>query len=282
MEHNTPRSWESDPEVVTVSTNNFFKVLEYFDDQGTLIYPKTRFDIQCNICLQKNLAIVNPDFDKRSRLTHECYAVLPRCGHAFGYKCIYDWLKQGMGIFNPKCPICRRIVFHRGQQPEIFKVFGDSGADELFLEILDMRKEIEVAQLQAIWDGADVPTTREERIQQYELQTVREVILQTAWQHLAGTSRNPAEQLAELDRNLLSFEESEGRTHENTRTNDIEIVHVMPFALETIERAQATLSELEDSQNMRMLLSDIDEDIQPLLDASDSDGENNDTGNGTV
>ncbi|KAI0149925.1 hypothetical protein F4776DRAFT_603854 [Hypoxylon sp. NC0597] len=275
MEHDTPQTWESDPDVVTVSTNSFFQVLEHFDDHGMLINPKTRFDIQCIICLQKNLAIVNPDFDKRSRRTHECYTVLPRCGHAFGYTCIYNWLKKDMNMFNPKCPICRRIVFHKGRQPEIFSVFGDSGANEQFLEILDIRKAIEVAQLETVWDGPDVPTTDAERLQQFELQTLREVILQTAWENIAGTSTNPAEQLAVLDRNLLLFDE-ESRGHGNTNTNSYEAMQAMPSDLENIEALQVP-SELEDNQNMELSLSDIDEEMLPYLDSSDLDSDGEDS-----
>ncbi|KAI2472514.1 hypothetical protein F4781DRAFT_382902 [Annulohypoxylon bovei var. microspora] len=94
--------------------------------------------LQCSICCDKNLALLNPRFDKRSRTTHESYAVLPNCGHAFGYVCLHNWVVSNE---NPTCPVCRKDVF-AGHQRRVLDVFGDSGVAEQHLEIQDIRKSL--------------------------------------------------------------------------------------------------------------------------------------------
>ncbi|KAJ2985156.1 hypothetical protein NUW58_g5687 [Xylaria curta] len=93
---------------VTVETNNFYRVQEYFDASGDLRNKETRFEIECQICLVKNLGIVNPRHEQPTLESHEDFIVLPRCGHAFGYRCIADWVyaSKRAGLF-PSCPTCR-------------------------------------------------------------------------------------------------------------------------------------------------------------------------------
>ncbi|KAI0837533.1 hypothetical protein F5Y06DRAFT_297390 [Hypoxylon sp. FL0890] len=148
MERDSLQTSDSDQQVTTVTTNNFPKVLEHFDKKGHLINPKTRFDIQCSICYEKNLALVNPTFDKRSRDTHESYAVLPLCGHAFGYTCLLSWLMQDR-IYNSRCPVCRKQVTRVVGKPVIFSIFGDSGADEQHQEVLDIKKSLKIDKVPA-------------------------------------------------------------------------------------------------------------------------------------
>ncbi|KAI1205394.1 uncharacterized protein F4807DRAFT_471073 [Annulohypoxylon truncatum] len=119
----------------TVDTSNFIEVLRYFDEDGNIANPNTRFDIQCGICREKNLALLNPAFDKRSRETHETYAVLPNCGHAFGYVCLSSWIFSNS---VPTCPTCRKRIFNR-DQPRVLSMFGDSGIEEQHLEVLDIK-----------------------------------------------------------------------------------------------------------------------------------------------
>ncbi|KAI1399206.1 hypothetical protein F4819DRAFT_428299 [Hypoxylon fuscum] len=97
----------SNQQVTTVETNNFNRVLEHFDEGGQIISPdSTRFDIDCPICLERKLFLLNTNFDQGSPETHESYTVLPKCGHAFGYHCLSSWL----GSDNDTCPTCRTKV----------------------------------------------------------------------------------------------------------------------------------------------------------------------------
>ncbi|KAI1504401.1 hypothetical protein F5X99DRAFT_372191 [Biscogniauxia marginata] len=78
----------------TVETNNFRQVLSHFNEEGHIISPNVaRFAVACQICC-KDLALINDHFDVHSRDSHEPYTVFPRCGHAFGYKCLYDWSQR--------------------------------------------------------------------------------------------------------------------------------------------------------------------------------------------
>ncbi|KAI1081936.1 hypothetical protein F5B20DRAFT_578712 [Whalleya microplaca] len=126
---------------VTVETNNFHRVLEYFDDNGNIINPtKTRFELSCQICGDKSLALVNDHLDRRSRETHECYTVLPLCGHGFGYRCLYSWLITNL-YGDPTCPTCRLPVFLPGAiKSSMLEIFGDGGIQEQNEEIVEIRK----------------------------------------------------------------------------------------------------------------------------------------------
>ena len=76
---------------VIIDTNNFKQVLLYFNHEGELADKQdTRVAIDCAICREKQLAIVNPNFDQLGNDTHEPYIVLPLCGHAFGAKCLLN------------------------------------------------------------------------------------------------------------------------------------------------------------------------------------------------
>ncbi|KAI1358532.1 hypothetical protein F5Y08DRAFT_345599 [Xylaria arbuscula] len=89
---------------IIVDTNNFKEVLRHFDDDGELTDKQAiRIAIDCPICLEKRLAITNPDFDEMNPTTHETYRVLP-CGHAFGADCLYNWINMG----GDTCPSCRK------------------------------------------------------------------------------------------------------------------------------------------------------------------------------
>ncbi|KAI0448186.1 hypothetical protein F4803DRAFT_567758 [Xylaria telfairii] len=92
-----------------VETNNFRQVLEHFDSAGSLTHKETRLEIECQICLSKNLAFVNPENGKSLSETHEQYVILPRCGHAFGHRCLNYWIKSQSN--GPRCPTCREFVY---------------------------------------------------------------------------------------------------------------------------------------------------------------------------
>ncbi|RYP62067.1 hypothetical protein DL770_009642 [Monosporascus sp. CRB-9-2] len=96
-----------------VETNNFRRVLEFFDEEGNLKDSNTRIEIRCCICLENNLSVMNPSTDARSSEQHEHYTVLPRCGHGFGYRCITKWFSTS-GFRrggHMRCPTCREPVF---------------------------------------------------------------------------------------------------------------------------------------------------------------------------
>ncbi|KAJ8109090.1 hypothetical protein ONZ43_g6235 [Nemania bipapillata] len=107
---NESTSPDVDTETV-VETNNFHQVIEHFNAIGDLINKKTRFAIECQICRGKNLAITNRLLDPVTESKHEKYTVLPRCGHAFGYSCLHEWIttQKAQGQ-NPKCPSCRAPI----------------------------------------------------------------------------------------------------------------------------------------------------------------------------
>ncbi|KAI0977631.1 hypothetical protein F4678DRAFT_455781 [Xylaria arbuscula] len=72
-----------------VETNNFYHIIQHFNDAGDLTRQNTRFSIECQICMSKSLSLINPDFDGPTQdHTHENYIVLPGCGHAFGSDCL--------------------------------------------------------------------------------------------------------------------------------------------------------------------------------------------------
>ncbi|KAI1137131.1 hypothetical protein F5Y05DRAFT_414294 [Hypoxylon sp. FL0543] len=203
MEQDSPQISGSDEQVTTVSTNNFRNVLENFDEDGHIKDQRTRFDITCSICYEKNLALLNPVFDKRSRKTHESYAVLPMCGHAFGYTCLLRWLKLN---FSPSCPICRKQVFRNNiKNNGALSIFGDSGVDEQHEEIVDIRQSLVEDDLPArqsdrpryphffLLDGLHEMERR--RTDQVELAVARAQARVVSWSGVTRTDPNPAGQL---------------------------------------------------------------------------------------
>ncbi|KAI3324220.1 hypothetical protein HD806DRAFT_534536 [Xylariaceae sp. AK1471] len=116
-----------------VETNNFRKVLENYDSCGLMIHGMTtRMEIECQICMCMNLALVNRVFDDPVPATHEEYTVLPRCGHAFGHSCLNHWIRTQQGI--PKCPSCRTPVYCERRHVLPLKAYGDTRrnvADEI-------------------------------------------------------------------------------------------------------------------------------------------------------
>lgn len=106
----TPGNPSTKANPTVVETNNFHEVLKYFNDDGQLKDENTQFAIPCAICLDKNLAI--PCRAQHPTLeTHEPYAVLSRCGHGFGYSCLYDSLvSYQRRRERPQCPMCRQPV----------------------------------------------------------------------------------------------------------------------------------------------------------------------------
>ncbi|KAI1350818.1 hypothetical protein F5Y01DRAFT_325870 [Xylaria sp. FL0043] len=92
-----------------VDTNNFRRVISLFDEAGELVDPKTRFAITCAICQDKKLALTNKQLDDNFGHSHEKYAVLPRCGHAFGSDCLFEWVHYNNSLYGrePTCPSCR-------------------------------------------------------------------------------------------------------------------------------------------------------------------------------
>ncbi|KAI1804680.1 hypothetical protein F4811DRAFT_570783 [Daldinia bambusicola] len=132
---------ESD-QTTTVETNYFPQVLTHFDEHGHLINPATRFSIHCDICHSANLSFVNHAVDKKTAATHEPFAVLPRCGHAFGYECLLGWVWRSINKTNPVCPSCRKEVFRSTDDPDVFRIFGVCNPDEQPLEVAGIRESL--------------------------------------------------------------------------------------------------------------------------------------------
>ncbi|OTA99409.1 hypothetical protein M426DRAFT_16487 [Hypoxylon sp. CI-4A] len=129
--------------VPVIDSNNFRQVLQYFDRNGECINSNIRFRIPCAICNTKDISLVNSKFDKISRETHEPYAVLPRCGHAFGYTCLYTWLSNSINLEMPKCPSCRQDAFYETNEPLTLDIYGVASDEEQSAEIYDIRQSLE-------------------------------------------------------------------------------------------------------------------------------------------
>ncbi|KAI0007773.1 hypothetical protein F4779DRAFT_490086 [Xylariaceae sp. FL0662B] len=153
-------------EQITVETNNFHRVLEHFDEDGYLIDPvNIHLELTCQICNEKNLALINNRFDRRTRETHECYTVLPRCGHAFGYRCLYSWLLSDASG-NRTCPTCRKPVYlSRAHRNSLLEIFGDAGIQEQNKEVVDIRKVLREGEQQA---ASVLPTPQQDGNVVYE------------------------------------------------------------------------------------------------------------------
>ncbi|KAI0423546.1 hypothetical protein F5Y09DRAFT_355686 [Xylaria sp. FL1042] len=138
-------SSESQEEVtitdVIVDTNNFHRVISLFDEAGDLVDPKTSFAIMCSICHNKHLALTNDQPDEKFDDTHEQYAVLPRCGHAFGSDCLLKWVHMAdcrRHDIVPTCPTCRcPILCPKGHLSHTFAL-GSTSA-EPFRQSEDLR-----------------------------------------------------------------------------------------------------------------------------------------------
>ena len=118
----TPDSSNSNSNDKVVESNNFNALRrDVFDLWGYLKDPETQIKIQCGICYDRDLAVVgDPAAGKdgqqeNSDDTHERYVVLPACGHAFGARCIGEWLWSVVLENNPpegpSCPSCRKPAF---------------------------------------------------------------------------------------------------------------------------------------------------------------------------
>lgn len=70
--------------------------MPYFSPEGNII-PGIPFEVDCPIC-EDRLAVTEPP-DKGMELL----SVLP-CGHAFGHKCVSEWVDHAE---EPTCPTCR-------------------------------------------------------------------------------------------------------------------------------------------------------------------------------
>ncbi|KAI3338278.1 hypothetical protein F4824DRAFT_91585 [Ustulina deusta] len=112
-----------------IDTPNFYKVLEHFDDNGNLIDGNSRISIACSICLVKNLGLFGRQFDESPHAAYEHYAVLVRCGHAFGYRCLVHWFLIVCKCNELKCPICRAPVLCERKHWEPLEILGGSTAD---------------------------------------------------------------------------------------------------------------------------------------------------------
>lgn len=89
-------SVDIDPPVV--ETNNFAAVLRHFDDAGNLKNERTCFSIPCSICLVHNIDFVNPLLETPRDIIFEPFTVLPNCGHAFGFYCIFQVRNPRVGF----------------------------------------------------------------------------------------------------------------------------------------------------------------------------------------
>ncbi|KAI8949432.1 hypothetical protein F4801DRAFT_580395 [Xylaria longipes] len=113
---------ESEIANTIVETNNFHQVLEHFNSAGGLKHKETRLEIECQICLSKNLALVNLEQEKPVSDTHEQYVILPRCGHAFGHQCLNYWIESQSDW--PRCPTCREFVYCENEHRVTFDIHG--------------------------------------------------------------------------------------------------------------------------------------------------------------
>ncbi|KAI6088162.1 hypothetical protein F4821DRAFT_258332 [Hypoxylon rubiginosum] len=148
MSSPSPRSPNGDS--TTLTSNHFKHILEAFDEEGHLINPETRFHITCPICDEKDLAILNSGFYKRSRTTHESYAVLPRCQHAFGHTCLSNWIMRNINTNGqpPLCPSCRTPIFPSWKQATALEIYGDGNIEEQHMDIVNIRNSIkDIAEL---------------------------------------------------------------------------------------------------------------------------------------
>ncbi|KAI4862803.1 hypothetical protein F4820DRAFT_450632 [Hypoxylon rubiginosum] len=141
----SPSPQTPDDQVVTIDTNNFNSVLKEFNEEGHIINPNTRFQICCGICNEKDLAILNDKFDRRTRETHESYSVLPFCQHAFGHTCLWNWVMVERRRKKPTCPTCRASIFPKGDWS--LDLFGDGSVEEQPQDIINIRDSIRNASL---------------------------------------------------------------------------------------------------------------------------------------
>ncbi|KAJ8128194.1 hypothetical protein O1611_g5443 [Lasiodiplodia mahajangana] len=134
----------ADEPIVTVETNNFREVLEHFDFNGNVIAENTTiFAIPCVICQANNLSLVNPVLNGPTDVPTEHFAVLPNCGHAFGYKCIMHWFL----VDEPKCPTCRTPAYCDRGHIEPLEIFGETR----YLEA--QRRQILMIKVSILWKG---------------------------------------------------------------------------------------------------------------------------------
>ena len=102
-----------------IDTNNFRQIIEFYDAEGNPLFPSTRVSIRCSICCEWDLALPNDAAgDPYSPERHETYSVL-RCGHAFGYRCITQWLWQSSFSGHARCPVCRQDAFCPNRHVEV-------------------------------------------------------------------------------------------------------------------------------------------------------------------
>ena len=147
---------------VVVETKNFHQVLEHFDEAGELLDPQNmRFNINCGICCENNLAVVAGEEGNNSNSSEPAvplarYTVLPGCGHAFCTRCISKWMwchvldtknyRTGPGASSssssseiPSCPSCRELVFCAGKHPvHLFR--SHDGRESQQLDIMMIRR----------------------------------------------------------------------------------------------------------------------------------------------
>ncbi|KAI1427662.1 hypothetical protein F5Y12DRAFT_736344 [Xylaria sp. FL1777] len=113
---------------IVVETNNLHQVLQHFNSSGELNNKRTtRLSVECQICVCKNLALTNPQFDQQSDDSHEVYIVLSHCGHAFGFSCLLRWIRIQEHI-EPKCPSCRTPMYCDKEHLP-YGVFGSTNSD---------------------------------------------------------------------------------------------------------------------------------------------------------
>ncbi|KAJ8133337.1 hypothetical protein O1611_g275 [Lasiodiplodia mahajangana] len=142
-----PANQTINPATEVVETNNFHQIAQYFNQSGQLTNARTRFTIECHICQNKNIALVNPGFDTLAADSHEKYVVLPRCGHAFGYDCLGNWIKiqksEGRD-YDVSCPSCRSLIVCKEGHIAPLARYGSNNLATQSENIVEIRNKLQV------------------------------------------------------------------------------------------------------------------------------------------
>ncbi|KAI0098070.1 hypothetical protein GGR51DRAFT_565959 [Nemania sp. FL0031] len=128
-------------EVVVIETNNFHQVLQHFDNRGILKNNHTCFRIECQICTEMHLGLTNTETDDPNEDIYEEYTVLPRCGHGFGYECLYQWMNTDYNR-NPPCPSCRTPILCEELRDMDLPIYGTRNSHDQAKQITQIRDSL--------------------------------------------------------------------------------------------------------------------------------------------